>query len=92
MLDLSLHTDIAVAWEALFVYDLMIFSLTLYRSYKERLEYGVPMHTDLFSLIIRDGKGPCLSMYRFLRYRQIDRCDIFRVCKFRLTLVGHARS
>jgi hypothetical protein len=48
--------DIAVAWEALFLYDLLIFSLTLYRSYKDRAPYDITMHTDLFSLVVRDGE------------------------------------
>jgi hypothetical protein len=38
------------------VWDLLIFSMTLFRSYKDRSRQGVPGKTDLFSLMVRDGK------------------------------------
>ncbi|KZT63832.1 hypothetical protein DAEQUDRAFT_718948 [Daedalea quercina L-15889] len=47
---------LAVAWECLFVFDCMIFSLTMYKTWKQRLLY--PLRRDklnLASLISRDG-------------------------------------
>jgi hypothetical protein len=52
----DVHTDIAVAWEALFTFDLLIFSLTLAKTYKERLRYGFEQRLDLVGLMVRDGK------------------------------------
>ncbi|KAI0689558.1 hypothetical protein BC835DRAFT_249847 [Cytidiella melzeri] len=46
---------IAVAWEALFVFDAMIFSLTLLKTYKERLKYSLTKRLDIVSLMVRDG-------------------------------------
>ena len=48
--------DIAVAWEALFVYDIMIVTLTLLKTYKERFRFRRENRGDLVSLIVRDGK------------------------------------
>ncbi|GJE86595.1 hypothetical protein PsYK624_026750 [Phanerochaete sordida] len=45
---------IAVAWEALFAWDLLIFSLTFFKSIKNRGHYPAGRN-DLVSLIIRDG-------------------------------------
>lgn len=48
--------DIAVAWEALFVYDVMIVILTMARTYKERFHLRPSGHRrDLVGLIVRDG-------------------------------------
>ena len=47
--------DIAVAWEALFTFDLVIFLLTLAKTYKERLRYGRRQKMDLVTLMVRDG-------------------------------------
>ncbi|EKM56620.1 uncharacterized protein PHACADRAFT_253831 [Phanerochaete carnosa HHB-10118-sp] len=52
------HTSIryAVAWEALFIWDSFIFSLTILKTYKERFRYAaVARGNDLLSLIVRDG-------------------------------------
>lgn len=49
-------TDIAVAWEALFVYDIMIVTLTLLKTYKERIHIRRESRGDLVSLIVRDGE------------------------------------
>ncbi|KAH9924195.1 uncharacterized protein B0H18DRAFT_1012769 [Fomitopsis serialis] len=47
---------IAVAWESLFVFDLMIFSLTMYKTWKTRLLHSSRTDKlDLLSLISRDG-------------------------------------
>ncbi|KAH8097005.1 hypothetical protein BXZ70DRAFT_1009332 [Cristinia sonorae] len=46
---------IAVAWECLFVFDLMIFSLTLYKSYNEASRNRLGSLNDLVYLIARDG-------------------------------------
>lgn len=45
---------IAVAWEALFIWDLLIFSLTFFKSVKNRGQYNRGRN-DLVSLILRDG-------------------------------------
>ncbi|EKM56616.1 uncharacterized protein PHACADRAFT_253825 [Phanerochaete carnosa HHB-10118-sp] len=45
---------IAVAWEALFIWDLMIFSLTFFKSIQNRGQYAGGRN-DLVSLMIRDG-------------------------------------
>ncbi|GJE86617.1 hypothetical protein PsYK624_026970 [Phanerochaete sordida] len=52
------HTAIryATAWEALFVWDSVVFTLTLLKTYKERFRYAaVARGNDLLSLIVRDG-------------------------------------
>ncbi|KAJ3558190.1 hypothetical protein NM688_g1072 [Phlebia brevispora] len=46
---------IAVAWEALFAYDIMIVTLTLLKTYKERIRLRPEHRRDLVSLIVRDG-------------------------------------
>ena len=48
--------DLATAWEALFTFDLMIFGLTIARTYKTRINYGVGRRMDLVTLMVRDGK------------------------------------
>ncbi len=55
---LSILLDIAVAWEALFVYDILIFALTLFKTYRERFYYrpGRRYNIDLVGLIVRDGE------------------------------------
>ena len=47
--------DTALAWEALFIFDLMIFLLTFYKTYKEQLKYSLAERLDLLSLIVRGG-------------------------------------
>ncbi len=56
---LSILLDIAVAWEALFVYDILIFALTLFKTYRERSYYrpGQRRRIDLVGLIVRDGES-----------------------------------
>ncbi|KAF8996251.1 hypothetical protein BDQ17DRAFT_1364662 [Cyathus striatus] len=47
---------IAAAWEALMVYDTMIFCLTLYKTWTTRLDHGITgIRIPLISLILRDG-------------------------------------
>ncbi|KAF8997734.1 hypothetical protein BDQ17DRAFT_1283761 [Cyathus striatus] len=47
---------IASAWEALMMYDTMIFSFTLYRTWTTRRDRGVTRIQDpLLSLVLRDG-------------------------------------
>ncbi|GBE87488.1 hypothetical protein SCP_1101650 [Sparassis crispa] len=46
----------AVAWEALFIYDILIFSLTVFKTFKERSRNVVTVGKfDVVSLIFRDG-------------------------------------
>ncbi|KAG7448397.1 uncharacterized protein BT62DRAFT_1003114 [Guyanagaster necrorhizus] len=51
-LDRDTAIRIAAAWEALFIYDTILFSLTLFKTYKERRNHITP---DILSLILRDG-------------------------------------
>jgi len=47
---------LAGAWEALFVYDLLIFSLTLRKTWKARKDHSITgINVPLISLILRDG-------------------------------------
>ncbi|KAH9939862.1 hypothetical protein B0H21DRAFT_755894 [Amylocystis lapponica] len=47
---------VAVPWEALFIYDVMIFSLTLYKTFQERpMSSILPAKSDIVSLVYRDG-------------------------------------
>ncbi|CAL1709007.1 unnamed protein product [Somion occarium] len=46
---------LAVAWEALFAYDCMIFVLTIYKTYQERTRSNVAVLNSLMELIWRDG-------------------------------------
>ncbi|KAI0746960.1 hypothetical protein C8Q80DRAFT_1178553 [Daedaleopsis nitida] len=47
---------LAVSWEALFLFDLTIFSLTLYKTYRERRRHPVSIGKhDIVSLVMRDG-------------------------------------
>ncbi|KAJ3492239.1 hypothetical protein NLI96_g123 [Meripilus lineatus] len=46
---------VATAWEALFVYDLLIFTLTLVKTYRERSRYLTGNLNELVGLIFRDG-------------------------------------
>lgn len=46
---------IAVAWESLFIYDFLIFSLTFLKTYRQRSMYSGPGRNDLIALIVRDG-------------------------------------
>ena len=48
-----------MAWEALFSFDLMIFILTLRRTYQQRqsIEYPFQERINLVTLIFRDGKS-----------------------------------
>ncbi|EEB94063.1 hypothetical protein MPER_07193 [Moniliophthora perniciosa FA553] len=43
----------AAAWEAVFLYDILIFSLAMYKAYRTKKELG--MKLPLMSIIIRDG-------------------------------------
>ncbi|TFK31907.1 hypothetical protein BDQ12DRAFT_566085, partial [Crucibulum laeve] len=47
----------AGAWEALFVYDSIIFGLTIFKTWQTRREHTVTgINIPLASLILRDGK------------------------------------
>ncbi|KAI0342269.1 hypothetical protein BDW22DRAFT_178335 [Trametopsis cervina] len=46
---------IAVAWEALFTFDSLIFILIAAKTYKERNSHGFTGRANLVSLIVRDG-------------------------------------
>ena len=48
---------LAGAWEALYAYDSIIFSLILYKTWKVRRDYAVTgIEIPLISLILRDGE------------------------------------
>ena len=48
---------LAGAWEALFAYDSIIFSLIMYKTWKVRRDYAVTgIEIPLISLILRDGE------------------------------------
>ena len=48
---------LAGAWEALFAYDSLIFSLTVYKTWKFRRDHAITgVEIPLISLILRDGK------------------------------------
>lgn len=50
---------LAGAWEALFAYDSIIFSLTIYKTWKARRDHAVTgVEIPLISLILRDGEMP----------------------------------
>ncbi|KAH8836158.1 hypothetical protein DL96DRAFT_1703090 [Flagelloscypha sp. PMI_526] len=51
--DAAVH--VATAWECLFIYDLNIIVLTLYRSRQATFQYGVRHKVPLVQLIVRDG-------------------------------------
>lgn len=47
---------VAVAWEALFLYDVLIFSLTMYKTWKNRAVYAISdAQPNLVTLMMRDG-------------------------------------
>ncbi len=47
--------DTAVAWEALFSFDCVIMSLTMYKSWREKKRSNVAALHDLVGVIVRDG-------------------------------------
>lgn len=50
-------TGLAGAWEALFAYDSLIFSLTIYKTWKVRQDYVITgVEIPLITLILRDGE------------------------------------
>lgn len=53
----SHRLDIAVAWEALFAFDAMIFILTILKTYKERVGNKLVGRLNLISLMFRDGES-----------------------------------
>jgi len=47
---------LATAWEALFIYDSIIFGFTLYKTWSSRRDHHITrIHVPLISLILRDG-------------------------------------
>ncbi|EKM50707.1 uncharacterized protein PHACADRAFT_188242, partial [Phanerochaete carnosa HHB-10118-sp] len=71
---------LAVAWEALFVWDMIIFFLTFFKSVKNRDQYG-GRSGSLASLIFRDGAiyfgcvfVPGWSQAQFLRNSRVMAC------------------
>ena len=57
---------LAIAWESLFAFDLLIFGLTFCKSYRERARFG---RDGLVALIVRDGASvrPALPFCRSRR-------------------------
>jgi len=50
--------DLAVAWEGLFLYDSILFGLTLFKTYKERHRHNMAqVSVPILTLILRDGKS-----------------------------------
>ena len=47
---------VAVAWEALFAYDVLIVSLTVSKGYRDRKRHRMSGRNDLVGLIVRDGE------------------------------------
>lgn len=62
-LNRNLLVGIAVAWESLFLFDCTIFSLTLFKTLRERRRNPVTSgRRDIVSLVMRDGA----SLHSFL--------------------------
>ncbi|KAJ7135661.1 hypothetical protein C8R44DRAFT_768820 [Mycena epipterygia] len=55
--------DLAVAWEALFVFDAMIFALTVFKTCSTRRRAGDQANLPIHTLILRDGAPPPLIIY-----------------------------
>lgn len=57
VLDLKNATLVSVGWEAVLVYDTLLFSMTLFKSYQARLQPKIKEmeRLSLFTIIIRDG-------------------------------------
>ncbi|KAJ6518510.1 hypothetical protein DFH09DRAFT_1373425 [Mycena vulgaris] len=51
----NLLLDLAVPWECLFVFDSMIFGMTIYNAYITRRRVGQGMNMPLHRLLLRDG-------------------------------------
>ncbi|KAK0482180.1 hypothetical protein IW261DRAFT_1466651 [Armillaria novae-zelandiae] len=66
--------DVASAWEALFIYDSMLFVFTFYRAYKHRTE-NIP----LVYLVFRDGTS-AVSDGRVGEL--MNRCRIYLLCPY----------
>ena len=62
--------DIAVAWEALLLFDSLVFVLTLLKTYKMRPRHDfTPLgRINIVSLVLRDG----MSVDRLLYYYETD--------------------
>jgi len=55
---------LAGAWEALFVYDSIIFGMTLYKTWLARRDHGVTgVDVPLIALILRDGKSSSMMTF-----------------------------
>ena len=52
---LTSNLDIAGAWEALLVFDILIFILTIAKTYRNWCKPIVAGRISLYSLILRDG-------------------------------------
>jgi hypothetical protein len=51
------YIGLAVAWEGLFVFDSIVFGLTVFKAYRERQEYVMTrISSPLVTLMLRDGK------------------------------------
>lgn len=53
-------TDLAIAWEVLLVYDIVIFTLTVMKSWRTRLRRDRPFEfsrSSVLDLIVRDGES-----------------------------------
>jgi len=49
--------DLAVTWEGFFLYDSIVFCLTLFKTYKTRYRFTVAQTSvPILTLMLRDGK------------------------------------
>lgn len=49
---------IAVAWEALFTFDVLIFAMTLLKTWRQRFRYAPGVRNGIVTLMLRDGEHP----------------------------------
>ena len=66
---LTFISGLAGAWEALFAYDMVIFSLTLYKSRQMREENARLGRGGLLDLIVRDGMSHHISCSSVVAYQ-----------------------
>lgn len=66
--------DLAAPWECLFVFDSIIFGLTLYNAYTTRRGLGRHAYMPIHKLLVRDGTSggvhPSISSLTFLLKKQ----------------------
>lgn len=59
------HIGIAGAWEALLVYDCIIFGLTIYKTWTARVGHVINgIRVPLITLFLRDGMSKCVHLFQ----------------------------